>query len=290
MKGNACSGGRQSRWRMKMIECAGETDRESIIRLWNTSFGDSFDWIKSYYANRTVGQTLVYRMEDGVVAAMLEMLPVSIQDYEKFFSGFYIYAACTLPNFRGQGLMHALIEESCRIAQRKDLDFASLIPQTRPLVAFYEKQGFCIPIKNSVWIYNASRSSVISLFSMSEDEFVTLKECYERQHSCVMIHDRMFIRLIYRQVLASGGSVLKINHCDSVSYAICFYENNSLKIQEISSDNQTIRQDIDAICHYFQTKEAAVVRAGEMHDYGRIRPLNKCFQLHHSLYMNTMLE
>lgn len=273
-----------------MIEFARETDREGIIYLWNASFGDSFDWIKSYYANRTVGQTLLYRTDDGVVAAMLEMLPVSIQDCENFFSGFYIYAACTLPNFRGQGLMHALIEESCRIAQGEGLDFASLIPQTCALVAFYEKQGFCVPIKNSVWIYNTSQSSVISPSSMSEDEFVTLKESYERQYSCVMLHDRTFIRLIYRQVLASGGSVLKINHCDSVVYSICFYENNSLKIQEISSGNQTIRQDVDAICHYFQVKEAIVVRAGAMNDYGRIRPLNECFQLYHSLYMNTMLE
>ena len=91
-----------------MIRFADETDREGIVMLWHTVFGDEQKAINNYL-DKYLSCVLLYTV-DGEIAGMLSLLPLSCKDTE----GKYVYAVATAPHCRGRGIAAELIKYSER--------------------------------------------------------------------------------------------------------------------------------------------------------------------------------
>lgn len=111
-----------------MIKVCDFSDYENIIRIWNSAFGDSREYIMKFL---DMFHEFVYVHNDD---AIMTLLPVTLND--KF--GHYIYAVAVDKNKRNKGIGKKLIE----FAKEKMQDFLVLVPADRGLFEYYQKFGF----------------------------------------------------------------------------------------------------------------------------------------------------
>lgn len=273
-----------------MIRFASQEETEELKRIWHACFSDPDSYVNSHYTNRgDTMRTLVYQTEDGQIVSMLDMVDITVQWNGQQYPAFYIYAASTLPDHQGKHYMHQLIEEACSIGEREGMVASILIPQTPDLVDFYQKQDYFHPITLNQIEVSAS-STAAALRPVSELEFVRMKTEYEEQFDTVVRHSAELLKLIYRQILAGGGSVTKIYSDKSVCFAIYYQDKKRLMIQEISCSDESLEYNVSALCDFKGCRKALVSRPGEGRLYGLARELKPVSIDWDRMYMNTMLD
>ena len=115
---------------------------DSLITLWNRVFGDDEDYIKLFFKEVYFdGECFAETDGDKVVSAFY-LLKCSIKCGGKIYFGRYLYAAATLPEYRGKGLMGRLIEEAENYVRAEKIDFIALVPANDSLYDYYGKFGF----------------------------------------------------------------------------------------------------------------------------------------------------
>ena len=110
---------------------------EDLKTLWETVFGDTREVTDAFFENAFFPDGCFYESIDGKAVSALYLLPVTLGD-EK---GFYLYAAATLPEHRGRGLMGRLIKEALAYAKAQ-ADFVYLCPAEASLYDYYRRFGF----------------------------------------------------------------------------------------------------------------------------------------------------
>lgn len=107
-------------------------NREDIIRLWQSSFGDSKEEVE-YFIDNVKGDCIAYYADKKAVA-MLYLVDCSL--YGKW--GKYIYAACTEREYRGRGIMSDILDYCKGLGYA----FICLIPANDGLIKYYKERGF----------------------------------------------------------------------------------------------------------------------------------------------------
>ncbi len=117
------------------------TLKEQAIQLYKTAFPtDSDEFINSLFS-KYFNDNLFYLLLDGKVVSMLFLIPCELKMFEQKYPAAYLYAAATLPQYRGQGLMTKLIN---RIKKETVENGVALItkPANKGLYDYYAKFGF----------------------------------------------------------------------------------------------------------------------------------------------------
>ncbi|MEG1436657.1 MAG: GNAT family N-acetyltransferase [Oscillospiraceae bacterium] len=150
-----------------MVDFATQNDYEDIAKVWRISFSDTDSYIKQFWdAMFKPENTLVYRVE-GVAVAMYFSLEAQTVIKGRCYSTYYLYAAATLPKYRGRGYMAQLIEKGIEVAQERKVDFIVLVPAEDYLFDYYAKFGFATKFnKKSVTL---TRKQLFSVMQKSEE-------------------------------------------------------------------------------------------------------------------------
>lgn len=119
------------------------TDREQLLALYQACFPEDepsfwqwvFDWLYC------PGNTLNLRENDRIVAS-LQMLPCTMKLNGEAFPAHYVYAAATLPERQGRGLMAKLLEQAAQEGRRRGHVFSVLITQEDSLLDYYARFGY----------------------------------------------------------------------------------------------------------------------------------------------------
>ncbi len=111
--------------------------KDDLQCLWETVFGDSRKVTDAFFDNAFDSDGCFYIAAEGKAVSALYLLPVSFADQK----GYYLYAAATLPSYRGQGLMGMLLTEALVYARQQG-DFVYLCPAEESLYDYYRKHGF----------------------------------------------------------------------------------------------------------------------------------------------------
>ena len=119
------------------------TEREQLLALYGACFPEDdpqfWNWVfdKLYRKENTLSVR-----ENGVIVASLQMLPCEIQLGEQLFSAHYIYAAATLPEWQGRGLMAGLLAQAEEEGRCRGHAFSVLITQEDSLLDYYARFGY----------------------------------------------------------------------------------------------------------------------------------------------------
>lgn len=105
---------------------------EDIVLCWQEAFGDSREEIVFFVENSKDCQCLAY-YENGKICSMLFLVDCRIEGK----SAKYIYAACTLNEYKNRGIMTKLLEYV-----KKKYAKIVLIPAEEWLIDYYMKRGF----------------------------------------------------------------------------------------------------------------------------------------------------
>ena len=119
------------------------TDREQLLALYRACFPEDEPSFWEWVFDRLYcpGNTLNLR-EEGRIVASLQMLPCALRLNGQTFSAHYIYAASTLPEWQGRGLMARLLEQAAEEGRKKGHDFSILITQEDSLLDYYARVGY----------------------------------------------------------------------------------------------------------------------------------------------------
>ncbi len=119
----------------------GETERQK--ELWRLCFGDEQSYIDHYYGSLYQPQQTALLLEDGVIASMLTMLPVSLALPEGgSLEAAMIYAVATHPDHQGHGYGSRLMQFAHTHLAGQGKALSVLVPASRSLFDFYGNRGY----------------------------------------------------------------------------------------------------------------------------------------------------
>ncbi len=125
-----------------IIRLSEKDDIKGIASLWHEAFGDSEEEIMFFINNKYIPENTVVAECDGEIASVLFLLEGEMSIRGNKYPSYYLYAACTLKNFRGRGIMADLLSEAEKIAFSRGYDFICLMPGEKSLFDFYSKHGY----------------------------------------------------------------------------------------------------------------------------------------------------
>jgi len=126
-----------------MIRLATQADIPQLHSLWTEAFGDDPQTIDLFLRERFSPENTLVWDSDGAAASVLYLLPCTLQTAAgQALTAYYIFAACTAQNHRGQGHMGALLDYAKTLATQRGMDFLSLAPAQESLFDYYARFGF----------------------------------------------------------------------------------------------------------------------------------------------------
>lgn len=130
-------------WDMREVRLAAAGEIERQKEIWKRCFGDSGLYIDDFYLNRYHPDRTMLLLQDGVIAAMLTMLPVSITTAAgRRVDGAMLYAVATHPDYQSQGVGRQLVESAHQHLHDRGLIFSLLVPAYEELCEFYRPMGY----------------------------------------------------------------------------------------------------------------------------------------------------
>lgn len=109
--------------------------KQECINIYRQAFGYDKDFEDILFSN--CFKYCRYLTENEKIVSIVFLLPCEISVNGEMVSATYIFAAATLPEFRGKGYMSKLIEE---IKNKSDIVF--LRPAENSLIDYYSRFGF----------------------------------------------------------------------------------------------------------------------------------------------------
>lgn len=124
------------------MRLARREDIACLTRLWQECFGDEDAYIDAFYAHR-FDSILVPTVTDGdgTIIGAIHMLPCTYGKRTGMARGYYLYAVCVTPAWRGTGAMRMLLGAVVEECRKKSL-LLTLSPVNDKLIAYYESYGF----------------------------------------------------------------------------------------------------------------------------------------------------
>lgn len=125
-----------------MIGLARSGMEKELMSLWETCFGDQPGLVRRFFAAWfSPEHCLVYTVGKKIAAAVY-MLPCRMEREGTLYPGHYIYAAATLPAFRGRGFMACLMEAAALEGVKRGHVFSAVLPAEKGLYSYYGRFGY----------------------------------------------------------------------------------------------------------------------------------------------------
>ena len=125
-----------------MIRKAKKTDKNAVIDLWRTGFGETDSFLDFYFGTYYQEDYTYLYLEDGKVAASLQEVPFDLYNQGHLLPATYILGVVTHPLHRKKGFAGRLLCTSLTEQYKKGILFTTLIPQEEYLFDVYRKYGF----------------------------------------------------------------------------------------------------------------------------------------------------
>ena len=165
------------------------SQRNGLRLLWKEAFGDDDSFLDMFASTAFSASRCRCVTKDDTVIASLYWFDCTFQG-EKIA---YIYAVATAKNFRGQGLCHALMEDTHKHLAKLGYAAVLLAPATDALFSFYKSLGY-------------KTATYVDEISIPADTLVSLDKTDILVHS---LKANEFLKI--RNKLLPKGSVLQEN-------------------------------------------------------------------------------
>ena len=127
-----------------MIRTATAEDLPAVAGIWEAAFQDPAEYIRFFLQNLFQPERCLLSLDDkGRPVAMLHRIPAEyVGPAGQSGPVQYIYAAATLPPYRRQGRMAALIGRADALGSAGGCRFTFLLPASESLYRYYASHGF----------------------------------------------------------------------------------------------------------------------------------------------------
>lgn len=118
------------------------SDRPRLERIYNICFPGEEEYCRFFFDKVWKPENTLIAKEKGVIAAMGHFLDVPMEFDGSRLEGSYLYAAATMPEYRGKGIMSRIIKEGNEAAAAEGKDISLLITENDSLFDFYSRLSY----------------------------------------------------------------------------------------------------------------------------------------------------
>ena len=223
-----------------MVVFADKSREAELIEIWKQSFGDSEEYIRMFFAwNLAKTMVIVYEV-DGKAVSVAYLLPVTYERAgQKAVPCWYLYAAATLPQYRGRGYFGEIM----KVVREHIAEPVLLVPGEASLVSYYEKQGMRLWLKEQQFdsCYNAESVSAYykhKSFSQGSIKDLTAAEYAGKREKALagtsyIKWDEHFMNYICHENKVCGGAQKVVTFEDREYIVMYRIEGDMLKLLEI---------------------------------------------------------
>lgn len=260
-----------------------------LTQLWETAFGDSIEDISFFFQNRFAPQDAFLCERQGRPVSMFFLLDARLCTAAQCFSIKYLYAACTAPAFRGQGLMRRLIDFAAASLAGSGVDCIALVPASRGLFDYYAGCGF----QNAFFCHSqrltrqeverAADGRPVSIHSLTPDEMENIR-CAALQGRDHLAWDSAALRYALAEHRRFGGHACAIQAPHGAhGYCLFHQRGNACFVQELLAPMRAVESVLAALLKGSDASEfmlrcpvdlLPLTDHAEQHAYGMLRPLS----------------
>lgn len=174
-----------------------EPIRQQAKELWCKTFGDSEEFVERFLNLYFDNRHFFCSENNGELQAMLFILDYSLRIHSAEYKGAYLYAFCSVPQYRGSGLASGLLQQTERILSSSGYDYLFLIAASEGLIDYYERLSF-----------RCCRSHKMTAYKKELSESIKTKNlCFERSHSIDIAAYRHLAETRDNSVMHSEGDL-----------------------------------------------------------------------------------
>jgi len=286
-----------------MITFAQNTQKQEIIRIWQTSFPeDSLEFVNMYFTKKYKKENTLVYMIDNQVVSCLQMLPYSINFHNTVCKLSYISGAATLPDHKNRGIMGELLRQSFVEMRNRGDVFTVLIPQEAWLIEFYKKYGYTTCFEHSLTPISLFDDCFSTVFSVSALDNIHLQDAYDyynnycKQQNLFVLKTFDDFLVIWEELKLFSGNIFLCYEAEKIcGICFCFVSEKEVTIKDLVVDSETARKqlllfamekyntNVLQLCEplYFCTKEKPQHKENGM---ARIIHVEKALQIYASFY------
>ena len=113
-----------------------------LKRLWQACFHEPDRPVDFYLRNAYRPENCLVYLHGGKLVSAVHLLPCRILTEEGPAPAHYIYAAATLPEYRGHGFMASLLAYAALYGAGRGQRYSAVLPAEPGLYSLYEKAGY----------------------------------------------------------------------------------------------------------------------------------------------------
>lgn len=251
--------------------------------IWQICFGGCKEESDLFYKSLfNINNAVVY-VVNGKPVSSLYLLDMSIMQGGIEVPGYYVYAAGTLPQYRGNGYMSKLLFYAETLALKRGKRFLALLPANKGLYRFYGKLGFESFFKIKSVTFNADDMIRLSSVVQKQSWDFTFEDVYNIRKK-VFNHDgdalwkKSHIEYAVKMNKLYGGRIFSAGS----DYAICTKGENEVEISECTASGHNLRVIIHKIRKWHKCDKYTfrlpvystfVKKNGKVDFFGMIKPL-----------------
>ena len=218
-----------------MITFADKGMEKDLIEIWHKSFGDSVEYIHTFLKwNAVRAKIIVCKIEDRPVSVAYLLPLVYRKVGQQDIPCWYLYAAATLPEYRGHGYFSDILT----FIKLHVPEPVILVPAEQSLIGYYERQGLHMWQQEEVTRVTEHRQKTeeTAMISYITDMDVKAYEAAREAYLCqsgYMKWDEHFLKYIFQENIICGGRQ-KSFEIEGRHYAVIYRkEEQCLKVLEL---------------------------------------------------------
>lgn len=222
----------------------------ALSQIWETSFGDSPEYIRFFMEHRFSSVVCFVWLEHGKPVGTVYLLPSLLQGKRSFYS----YAGGVLPGYRGKGIFKELFRVLMEFCKEENATLTG-VPDPR-LINYYRKMGY-----ESAFSY---RQIIFS--PKGEEKSVVFRDAGAEEY--VYLRDKAFHDLNYVQWdVAAVKYALEENHyCGGFAQIVTFDQDyllfgkrnkDTLNVMETTLSPQLAEQIVPNLCGHWDVKQVS---------------------------------
>lgn len=272
-------------------------DLPALKSIWASSFPeDTPADIDAFFTRQFRESECLLYEEKGSPVSMVFMLPAFLRTSGTAYPVQYIYAASTLPAFRGQGLFGSLLRRAHVLAAERGQTASFLRPGEPSLFSYYRQFGYRDWF--TVWEETYSRGQLVSgpgetteLQTVSGKAYhIKRRRFLESYPAWIDWGERLIGQAVHDAADRRGGVLCADDGCLLYSY-----EGDALRVEELLCPPERTSSYLRAVARQFPARVYAVRRPafppGEGTAFGMWRPLcRETEALAGGAYMGITLE
>ena len=227
-----------------------------MVRLWCSSFGDSEQFVQSFYEYWFPRSITFAALDGSTVAGIVHRLPITVRMHGQSRKAYYLYAGGVDPDYRHRGIFRALLAEIFTICRRENRP-AFQIPAEESLVPYYKSIGFRpLPVCREAKLDPPAQTDAEAVFTpLTAERFHALRRQAADRLSCAAEWDTEALSYILRDHCAAGGFAYAVNTGGTEAAVLGRQHGDTLYLTELTASAAQRGIIAGALCQRFSCAE-----------------------------------